>query len=193
MRCLSNNDSLGLGPACGGPGSRGVTSDADRSISTASHPSRSPTRTEPGQIAREHGIPRAIVQRVIHEQTSSEHLLQWTPLAAAFGSVIGEAYRNLRRRRKCFQAATQELRERLAQTVPSNDSIPRRAQTAMNAIGQQFGHHVGERGTIVPIGGAANAFLLKDSNDALAIGRGALPDCSKLTGEPIHPEPVPCR
>jgi hypothetical protein len=56
---------------------------------------------------------------------NSAHLLQWMPLAAAVGFIIGEAYSDLRRRRKYFQEATQELRQRLDQAVPSNGSIHR--------------------------------------------------------------------
>ena len=56
---------------------------------------------------------------------NSAHFLQWMPLAAAFGFIIGEAYSDLRRHRKYFQQATRELRERLDQAVPSTDSIHR--------------------------------------------------------------------
>lgn len=56
---------------------------------------------------------------------NSAHLLQWLPLSAALGFIIGEAYSDHRRHRKYFQQATQELRERLDQAVPSTGSIYR--------------------------------------------------------------------
>jgi hypothetical protein len=51
------------------------------------------------------------------------HLMQWMPLSAAFGFIIGEAYADLRRRRKCLQETTEALRERLEQATTSTDSI----------------------------------------------------------------------
>jgi septal ring factor EnvC (AmiA/AmiB activator) len=53
------------------------------------------------------------------------HLMQWMPLSAAFGFIIGETYSDLRRRRRCLQEATEELRKRLEEAGTSTDSIRR--------------------------------------------------------------------
>lgn len=53
------------------------------------------------------------------------HLLQWMPISAAFGFIIGESYCNLLRHRRRFQEATEELRERLKEAATSADSFHR--------------------------------------------------------------------
>jgi hypothetical protein len=55
----------------------------------------------------------------------STHLVQWMPLAAAFGFIIGEAYCSLLRHRKRYQDATEELRETLKEAATFTDSIHR--------------------------------------------------------------------
>ena len=54
-----------------------------------------------------------------------EHLLQWMPLAGAVGFILGEAYSDLRRHRKRYQDATDQLRETLKEAATSTDSIHR--------------------------------------------------------------------
>ena len=53
------------------------------------------------------------------------HLLQWMPLSAAFGFIIGEAYCDLLRHRKRLRETTEELRKRLDQAAASDNSIHR--------------------------------------------------------------------
>jgi hypothetical protein len=53
------------------------------------------------------------------------HFLQWMPLPAAFGFIIGETYCDLCRHRKRLQETTEELRKRLDEATTSNDSIHR--------------------------------------------------------------------
>jgi hypothetical protein len=55
----------------------------------------------------------------------TEHLLQWMPLAAAVGFILGEAYSDLRRHRKRYQDATDQLRETLKEAATFTDSIHR--------------------------------------------------------------------
>ena len=54
-----------------------------------------------------------------------EHLLQWMPLAAAVGFILGEAYSDLRRHRKRYQDATDQLCETLREAETFTDSIHR--------------------------------------------------------------------
>lgn len=54
-----------------------------------------------------------------------EHLLPWMPLAGAVGFILGEAYSDLRRRRKSYQDATDQLRETLNEAATFTDSIHR--------------------------------------------------------------------
>jgi len=53
------------------------------------------------------------------------HFLQWLPLSAAFGFIIGETYSDLRRRRKYFQEATKDLRAKLDEATTSTDFLHR--------------------------------------------------------------------
>ena len=53
------------------------------------------------------------------------HFLQWMPLAAAIGFIIGETYCDLLRHRKHYQGATEELRDRLKDAATFADSIHR--------------------------------------------------------------------
>jgi ParB-like chromosome segregation protein Spo0J len=45
----------------------------------------------------------------------SAHLVRWMPLIAAIAFILGEAYADLRRRRKHLRELTEELQERLQQ------------------------------------------------------------------------------
>ena len=66
------------------------------------------------------------------EKVSS--LLQWMPISAAFGFIIGETYCNLLRHRKRFQDATEELREALKEAAKFTDSIHHALQRQRGVI-----------------------------------------------------------
>jgi hypothetical protein len=59
-------------------------------------------------------------------EESADFIPIWMLLSAAFGFLIGEAFGDSRRHRKCLEQANEDLREQL-QNNPSNTTLLRSA------------------------------------------------------------------
>jgi hypothetical protein len=58
-------------------------------------------------------------------EKTTDFIPMWMVFSAAFGFLVGEAYGDLRRHRKCLQQTNDELRDRLQETVPDAKPIQR--------------------------------------------------------------------
>ncbi len=71
-------------------------------------------------------------------ENTADYLPAWMLLSAAFGFIIGDAFGDNYRHRKCLQETNEELRDRLEQDTTTAEPIQRALKEQRGVINDKY-------------------------------------------------------